>query len=44
MKKSRFTEKHVVNILPEADKGDKTIGDTCRAHGVSQATFYNWRK
>ena len=44
MKKSRFTEEQVVNIVAEADKGDKTIGDICIAHGISQATFYNWRK
>jgi len=44
MKKSRFTEEQVVMILAEADRGEKTIGDVCRAHGVSEATFYNWRK
>lgn len=44
MKKSRFTEEQVVTILAEADRGEKTIGDVCRAHGVSEATFYNWRK
>lgn len=44
MKKSRFTEEQVVGILAEADCGEKTIGDVCRAHGISQATFYNWRK
>ncbi len=44
MKKSRFTEEQVVRILAEADHGEKTIGDVCRAHGVSEATFYNWRK
>jgi len=44
MKRSRFTEEQVVTILAEADRGEKTIGDVCRAHGISQATFYNWRK
>lgn len=44
MKKSRFTEEQVVRILAEAARGEKTIADVCRAHGVSEATFYNWRK
>lgn len=44
MKKSRFTEEQVVQILSEGDKGDKTITEVCREHGISQPTFYNWRK
>lgn len=44
MKKSRFKEEQIVMILAEADRGEQTIGDVCRAHGVSEATFYNWRK
>jgi len=44
MKKSRFTEEQIVTILAEADRGEQTIGGICRAHGVSEATFYNWRK
>jgi len=44
MKKSRFTEEQIVAILAEADRGEKTIGDVCRSHGASEATFYNWRK
>lgn len=44
MKKSRFTEERIVAILAEADRGEQTIGDVCRSHGVSEATFYNWRK
>jgi len=31
-------------LLAEADRGEQTIGDVCRSHGVSEATFYNWRK
>jgi putative transposase len=44
MKRSRFTEEQIVTILAEADRREETIGDICRAHGVSEATFYNWRK
>jgi len=44
MKRSRFTEEQIVRILAEADRSEQTIGEVCRAHGVSEATFYNWRK
>ena len=44
MKRSRFTEEQIVAILTEADREEQTIGEICRAHGVSDATFYNWRK
>ena len=44
MEKSRFTEEQIVTILAEGDRGEQTIGEVCRAHGVSQATFYSWRK
>ena len=44
MNESRFTEEQIVAILAQADRGEKTIGDVCRSHGVSEATFYNWWK
>ena len=44
MKKKRFSEEQMVSILREADTGDKTIVELCRAHGISDVTFYAWRR
>ncbi len=44
MKKSKFSEEQIVKILAEAAKGDKTSAEVCRAHGVSQNTFYLWKR
>lgn len=43
MKKTRFSESHIVKILKEYEAGKKAQ-DLCREHGISQATFYNWKK
>ena len=44
MKRKRFKEEQVVKILEEAQKGSKTIGEVCRVHGISEPTFYAWRR
>ena len=42
MKKSRFTETQIVAILNETDAGVQ-VKDICRKHGISDATYYNWK-
>lgn len=43
MKKIRFTETQIVKIIKDYENGiDVQI--LCREHGISKATFYNWRK
>ncbi len=42
MKKARFTETRIVNILKLADSGMK-VEDICRQNSISNATYYNWK-
>lgn len=42
MKRARFTETQIVAVLKEADSG-VPVKDVCRKHGISDATYYNWR-
>jgi putative transposase len=40
--KSRFTETQIVAIINETDAGVQ-VRDICRKHGISDATYYNWK-
>ena len=42
MKKSRFSNNQILSILKQAENG-MPIPELCREHGISTATFYNWR-
>ena len=42
MKRARFTETQIVAVLKEADSG-VPVKDVCRKHGISDATYYNWK-
>lgn len=42
MRKSRFTEAQVMAILGEGEAG-VPVAQVCRTHGVSSATYYQWK-
>ena len=43
MKRKQFTEEQITGILKNAEAGGKNQ-DVCRRHGISEQTFYTWRK
>jgi putative transposase len=43
MKASKFTEAQIAFVLKQAVDG-MAFGEVCRKAGISDATFYNWRK
>jgi len=42
MKKTKFTEHQIISILKQQETGMR-VADICREHGISDATFFNWK-
>ena len=42
--KKRFSDEQIVAILREGAAGGQSIGEVCRKHGISEPTFYAWRR
>jgi putative transposase len=42
MKRSRYTEEQIIGILKEQEAG-RSVAELCRKHGMSDATYYNWK-
>ncbi len=44
MKKKRHSEEQIIRILREAEATDAPILDVVKKHGISEQTFYRWKK
>ncbi len=44
MKTSTHTPEQIIKIIEQAEKGEQRIAAICREHGISENTFYRWRK
>jgi putative transposase len=43
MKKTKYTEEQIAFALRQEEAGTP-VGDICRKMGISEATFYRWKK
>ena len=43
MKASKFSESRIAFVLRQGEEGTP-LGEICRKTGISQATYYNWKK
>jgi len=44
LKQARFTEAQIVDILSQAARDDVSARDVCRIHGISEQTYYRWKR
>jgi putative transposase len=44
MKRNDFSAEQIIRILQQAERGDKPISTICREQGITETTFYRWRK
>lgn len=44
MKTRQFTDEQIVAILQAAEKGDTSIAALCKQQGITETTFYRWRR
>jgi putative transposase len=44
VKQTRYTEAQIVDVLSQAAKGELTAIEVCRINGISEQTFYRWKR
>ena len=44
MRKSKFTPEQILQALRQAESGSTAVIDICRKMGVTETTFYRWRR
>ena len=42
--KKRFSEEQIVRILRQAERAEQTVAEVCKQHGISEQTWYRWKK
>ncbi len=42
--KQRFSEEQIVRMLRQTEAGNQTVAEVCKEHGVSEQTWYRWKK
>ncbi len=44
MRRKGFSNEQIIRILKETEREDKTVAQVCREHGVSENSYYRWRR
>lgn len=44
MKQGQISQEQIIAILQQAERGEQTVATICHAHGITETTFYRWRK
>jgi putative transposase len=44
MKGKRYTTEDKIRILREADRGEQSIPELCRAENISEVSFHRWKR
>jgi putative transposase len=44
MKASRFSEEQIIQLWQRAECSEQSISTLCREYGITETTFYRWRK
>lgn len=42
--KKRFSEEQIVRLLRQAEAANQTVTEVCKARGISEQTWYRWKK
>jgi putative transposase len=44
MKQGQVSHEQIIGIVQQAERGEQPIATLCRAYGITETTFYRWRR